>query len=236
MSEASDHIGKDPDLPDDDTLAAEYVLGVLDASARVAAERRIARERGFAALVEGWQIKLVPWADDIAPVQPPHEVWNRIVAALPAERPAGQGLWGSLMLWRWLTAGAGALAVASLLALFVVLNAPAPPSLVASIEGGGNRQFVATISPGRNTVSVLPAGYANDPARVPELWLIAPGDKPRSLGLVKGEQPVALAIPADLRRFVTDASTLAISLEPPGGSPTGSPTGPVIAQGKLTAL
>jgi anti-sigma-K factor RskA len=83
---------------------------------------------------------------------------------------------------------------------------------------------------------VLPAGYANDPARVPELWLIAPGDKPRSLGLVKGEQPVALAIPADLRRFVTDASTLAISLEPPGGSPTGSPTGPVIAQGKLTAL
>jgi hypothetical protein len=31
-------------------------------------------------------------------------------------------------------------------------------------------------------------------------------------------------------------STLAVSLEPPGGSPTGQPTGPVIAAGKLANL
>jgi anti-sigma-K factor RskA len=31
-------------------------------------------------------------------------------------------------------------------------------------------------------------------------------------------------------------ATLAVSLEPPGGSPTGQPTGPVIASGKLTNL
>jgi anti-sigma-K factor RskA len=31
-------------------------------------------------------------------------------------------------------------------------------------------------------------------------------------------------------------ATLAVSLEPPGGSPSGLPTGPVIASGKLTRL
>ena len=38
-----------------------------------------------------------------------------------------------------------------------------------------------------------------------------------------------------MRRIAADA-TLAVSLEPPGGSPTGAPTGPVIANGKLTNL
>ena len=232
MSDTRDHI----DPPDDDTLAAEYALGVLDNRARAAVERRIAGERGFAALVEAWQMKLVPWADDIAPVQPPLDVWNRINAALPAERPARSSLWSSVMLWRWLTAGAGALAAASVLALFVVINQPAQQPLMAAIEGGGHRHFVATVDPRRDTIAVVPAAYTADAARVPELWLIAPNEKPRSLGLVRADATTTIAIPGNLRPFATGQSTMAISLEPPGGSTTGAPTGPVIAQGKLTAL
>jgi anti-sigma-K factor RskA len=234
MSDTSDHI----DRPDDDTLAAEYVLGVLDNRTRAAVERRIARESGFAALVEAWQMKLVPWTDDVAPVQPPLDVWNRISAALPPQRPARQsaGLWRSVMLWRWLTAGAGALAIASLFALFVVTNQPARQPLMASIDGGGHRHFVVTIDPASDTVVVLPAAYSADPARVPELWLIAPGDKPRSLGVVRADAATTITIPAALRALATSQAALAVSLEPPGGSTTGAPTGPVIAQGKLTAL
>jgi anti-sigma-K factor RskA len=232
MTDTSDHI----DPPDDGTLAAEYVLGVVDKRTRTAVERRIATDMSFAALVEAWQLKLTPWADDVAPVQPPLDVWNRISAALPAERPARQSLWGSVMLWRWLTAGAGALALASLFALFVVINQPAQQPLIASIDGGGHRHFVATIGPGRDTIAVVPAAFAADPARVPELWLIAPNDKPRSLGLVRADATTTITIPASLRALANGQATLAISLEPPGGSTTGAPTGPVIAQGKLTAL
>jgi anti-sigma-K factor RskA len=228
MSDAHDHIGP----PDDDTFAAEYVLGVLDGDDRATAERRIARERGFAALVEAWQMKLVPWADDIAPVQPPLDVWNRINAALPAERR--ESLWSSVMLWRWLTAGAGALALASLFALFVVINRPAQAPLMAAIDGGGHHHFVATVD--RGTIAVVPAAYTADPSRVPQLWLIPPDGKPRSLGVVRADAATTIAIPANLRPFATGQATLAISLEPPGGSTTGAPTGPVIAQGKLTAL
>ena len=120
MSDERDHIGP----PDDDIFAAEYVLGVLSVSERAQAERRISREHGFAALVDAWQARLVPWTDEIVPVQPPLDLWSRISLALPAERATGGRLWSSLMLWRWLTAGAGALALASLVALFVAVNQP----------------------------------------------------------------------------------------------------------------
>jgi anti-sigma-K factor RskA len=43
-------------------------------------------------------------------------------------------------------------------------------------------------------------------------------------------------LPADLAALVKGNATLAVSLEPPGGSTTGLPTGPVIATGKLTSL
>jgi len=232
MTDTRDHI----DPPDDDTLAAEYVLGVLPAADRASVERRIALEAGFASLVSSWERRLVPWTDEIAPVQPPHELWNRISAALPAQRAERPGLWQSLALWRWMTLTTGALAAACLAALVVFVSQPTQAPLIAAIQADGQSRFVATIDPGRNTVSVVPAAYTADASRVPELWLIAPGDRPRSLGLLRADATVSLRIPENLRALATRQATLAVSLEPPGGSRTGAPTGPVIATGRLTSL
>ena len=81
-----------------------------------------------------------------------------------------------------------------------------------------------------------PAALLTADQRAFELWLIVPNQNPRSLGLVQPGQPIHLTVPADLAaRFGGDA-TLAVSEEPPGGSPTGLPTGRVIAAGKLTNL
>ena len=41
-----------PEMPEDDALAAEHALGVLNARERAAAELRMAREPDFAAKVE----------------------------------------------------------------------------------------------------------------------------------------------------------------------------------------
>lgn len=41
-----------PDLPDDDALAAEYVLGDLPLAERVAIDRRLKDDQRFAALVQ----------------------------------------------------------------------------------------------------------------------------------------------------------------------------------------
>jgi len=45
---------------------------------------------------------------------------------------------------------------------------------------------------------------------------------------------VPLAAPAD--ESLTNIPALAVSLEPPGGSPTGAPTGPVLYSGSIERM
>ena len=231
MSDTFDHNA----TPDDDLLAAEYALGVLAAAERAAAEQRVAREPAFARLVTDWEQRLSPWATEIAEVAPPPQVWDRIAGALPAQTRAS-GLWQSIAFWRGLSFAAGGLAAACLAALIYVGAFTQQQPLVAAIEGGGHRHFVATIDARRGTVAVVPAAFSADATRVPELWIIPPDGRPRSVGLLRADQTVTLTLPPELAMLAKDNAVLAVSLEPPGGSTTGLPTGPVIATGKLTSL
>lgn len=237
MSDTSDHSGL-PQLPPDEWLAAEYALGVLDGAARADAAARVVREPDFARAVAAWETRLAPWAAEIAEVAPPPHLWDAIAARLPAEPAPRAGVWQSLAFWRGLAFGSGALAAACLAALVYIglFAPPAPVPLVAAIDGGGHHHFVATVDPGRASIAVVPAAFTSDATRVPELWLIPADGKPRPLGLLRADRAVSIAIPAALVPHATTDATLAVSLEPQGGSPTGQPTGPVIAAGKLTRL
>src|SRR5262245_63669095 len=231
MSDTFDHNA----THDDDLLAAEYALGVLAEAERAAADQRVAREPAFARLVTDWAQRLAPWAAEIAEVAPPPQLWDRIADALPAQPQTG-GLWQSIAFWRGLSLAAGALAAACLAALIYLGAFTQQQPLVATIEGGGHRHFVATIDPRRGAVAVVPAAFSADATRVPELWLIPPDGKPRAVGLLRTDQAVTLALPTELTALAKDNAVLAVALEPAGGSTTGVPTGPVIATGKLTAL
>ena len=69
-----------------------------------------------------------------------------------------------------------------------------------------------------------------------ELWVIPAGGKPLSLGLLRSGAPQRLVLPMRLAPYFRDRSTLAVSVEPVGGSKTGQPTGPVIAAGELSSI
>lgn len=231
MSDAFDHSG----LPEDELIAAEYALGVLNPADRAAATARLARDGAFARLVEDWESRLAPWAGEIAEVVPPPELWGHIAAQLPAPAPQRAGLWQNLTFWRnFALASALAAACLAVIAYLGAVNQQAP--LVATIEGGGARTFVAALDLKRGTIAVVPASYTADATRVPELWLIPADGRPRPIGLLQADKAVTLALPAGLVSLAKSNAVLAVSLEPPGGSPTGLPTGPVIATGKLTSL
>lgn len=236
-------------MSDDDTigagdhqelLAAEYVLGVLGADARRAAELRLEREPGFAAEVAFWEARLGDLAEDVAPVAPPAEVWRRIEAKLAANAPRERtGLWRSLAFWRTAAISSAAIAAASIAALVYVAEAPraGPPLLARLDQPSGQPEFLAAANPADGSVTMVPAALiTGQQQRAYELWVIPPGGSPHSLGLVDPERPVKVVVPPELRPHVSADSTLAITLEPPGGSPTGKPTGPVIANGKLASL
>jgi len=88
---------------------------------------------------------------------------------------------------------------------------------------------------GRLNVRVLEA--SDEVARAFELWLLPEGQgAPRSLGLLPATDAGSLRLPREVRDQLDQGRALAVSLEPPGGSPTGQPTGPVVYQGSIIEL
>jgi anti-sigma-K factor RskA len=223
------------ELSPNELLAAEYALGVLAGTERDAAAQRVARDAAFATLVTAWEERLAPWAAELPEVAPRPQVWERIAAQISGAQRERPRFWQSLRFWR----GFGivsALAAACLAVLLYLSAASQQAALVASIEGDGQRIFVAVIDVKRAAIAVVPAGYRPDPTRVPELWLIPPGGKPLPLGVLPSDRPTQISIPATIADRARRDAGLAVSLEPLGGSPTGQPTGPVIGSGKLTNL
>lgn len=234
------------DPPDDAVLAGELVLGVLNSQQRAAAQARAEADPQFARLVAGWERTLSPWLADARPVAAPAHVWLQIRSRLGWQATqARAGLWQSLAFWR------GAAVLASLAALFAVwVGRPQPvvtPAVVVrqAAEPGakpvttlahddGSTAWLASVDAAHGTVLMVPVPHAADSqGRVPELWLIPSGKAPRSLGLVSTEKAHTVKVPQDVLSALGTGSVLAITLEPPGGAPAGSPTGPIIAKGAI---
>ncbi len=77
-----------PDEPAED-LAAEYVLGCLDAPAMAEARRRIAAEPGFAREVSDWERRLLPLAALVPERAPPSALWDRLERSVAELRATG---------------------------------------------------------------------------------------------------------------------------------------------------
>jgi anti-sigma-K factor RskA len=73
------------------------------------------------------------------------------------------------------------------------------------------------------------AGQPAPPGQVHELWIIAPGAAPVSLGLLENAA-LTVAYPVPPKGWV-----LAVTVEPAGGAPGGVPTGPVIVSAEINA-
>ncbi|MBV6813573.1 anti-sigma factor domain-containing protein [Xanthomonas campestris pv. passiflorae] len=126
--------------PPRDVLAGEYVLGLLSAEERLAAEQRIATDGQFAQAVLQWQELLSPLLEEIVAQTPPDQVWVRVrqalgfdtpLRAVPSAAPVGTSvpaapLWNSVRFWRWASVGGLATAAVCVLALLNVRTPPAP--------------------------------------------------------------------------------------------------------------
>lgn len=210
-------------------LAAEYVLGTLRGRARERLRRWLRDDAELAREVAQWEAQLSPMAGVLRPVAPPARVWQRIESRLEsAKKPFS--FWKALGL---IASGA----VAALLVVAVLFR-PGPTSLPGSYiavlsDPKTNRPvLVATAERGQTVLRV----NTLDPAihvsgRSLELWALPPGAKPKSLGVLASTERGSLKLAAVADQALGEVPALAVSLEPPGGSPTGQPTGPVLYTG-----
>lgn len=92
--------------------------------------------------------------------------------------------------------------------------------------------LLATFDPKHNMLTLKRvAPVQAGPDRSLQLWAVAPGAAPRSLGLIGDDAVTRVTMPEMPNQ---DMPRLAVSLEPKGGAPAGSgPTGPVMYQGAL---
>jgi anti-sigma-K factor RskA len=224
-----------PENPDDlHALAGEYVLGVLDEAEASEVAGALSSNIELRRAVTFWEEQLHPLSELAPATEPPAGVWEAIEARTTSPAPrAAPRFWDNVVLWRWSTVGLAAAAAA--LALWIALSPVPGPSFIAVLHPPQQDQasWVATAGPSWLVVRAV-AGATPPPDRAFELWAIAPGTaRPRSLGVIPPNGELRLApLPPDLR----DGATLAISVEPVGGSPTQQPTGPVVFVGAVNAV
>ena len=221
-----------------DRLAAEYVAGTLRGAARRRFESLLPAHPMLREATRAWEARLMPLTAAIAPVQPSGEVWRRISERIGSGEatPASAGTWTRLAFWRGLAAFASVAAIG--LAVLLANPTPMPPPIVVVLVPTGSAPgllpsatLVASISGDRSTLVARPiVPVAIQPDRALELWAVPTTGAPRSLGLLPGGSgTVALR-----GQVLAGADTLAVSLEPAGGSPTGQPTGPIVYAGKFS--
>lgn len=220
-----------PLTPEDDALATEYALSLLEGEERVAFAARLRVEPDLAEAVAARQMAFAELTADLQPVPPPAASKARVMARLFGQDTARRRR-GWLPGWL-----AGALAASVVVVALLVVTAPQrfSPAFTAELAAADTPlRLVADYDAGRGDLRVSRLAGSAPEGRVLELWAIAGDEAPVSLGLLEGEA-TRLSVPVALGESFSEL-TLAVSEEPPGGSPTGAPTGQVLAVAAVEPL
>lgn len=220
-----------------DALCGEWLAGTLRGGARRRFERALREEPRVALRVEALRrlFDLRPVATSPVPQAELDRGWRRLRRELGLE-PAQAPWWRRAGVWQgWAAIATVALAVAlwrgapaptpapqAMRPLVELADAAKRPAVAAALSADGG---VLELRPERPTVAGPTQSY--------ELWLIpAGGGAPRSVAVL-GDLAARIDVPPALREGLRPGATLAVSVEPAGGSPTGAPTGPVIFAGAI---
>ena len=237
---------------DRDLLAAEYALRLLDGRDYDEARALCERDAGFAAEVAAWDERFAPLFDAIDPAEPDASVWTRIAVAIGRGTSEGAEI---ITLRRrataWRNVAGLVTAMAAALALVVVPNVirpdrpeptvpvaqPAQPTLMARIVSEDRATaFVVAYQPDTRELLVTPAIAGLPEGKDHELWVIGASGVPVSLGVVDDAAPTKLVVPASKLADLKASATMALTVEPDGGSPTGQPTSAPVAAAPLVAI
>ena len=224
------------DMPQgDDLIAAELAMGLLEGEELSQATARLAHDPAFVALVTSWQERLVAMTDSIEPVVPPKRVKKKLLKGLfdDPRVPLGERLW----VWKGLSLAAIALAAyLGIQNLGPEVSKTGGPLYAAQLGGQSVPLLVvAVLDASRGEIALGRVAGEEAQGRAFELWAIVPEAAPVSLGLMQEGAAMRVTLPENLRNRGAEI-TLAISDEPAGGSPTGAPTGDVLAAAALVEI
>ena len=224
---------------DDDLMAAEWALGLLDGAEAEAATARISADPALQARADWWRGRLAGLAEE-GKIVPREALWARISAALPINDNTAR------LAQRWRATALAMMVLTVGLMSFIVLrpvpvSGPAPADaaqsahvLLASLVSDQALSATIAFDPAQGTLAVAPAALEVG-AGDAELWIIAADGTANSLGVIDTHTAATHKVAPAHRGLIAPGTSFAITREPRGGSPTGQATGPIIASGKIIA-
>jgi len=225
-----------------DRLAAEFALGTSPPRVRRRLTAIARRDHTVAGALAAWERRIAMLADAVPGVTPPPRAWQQIVMRLGLDPEGGSAppahWWQRLGFWRAFAAASFVVAVALGVAQWQrAPDAVATPLVVVLAGADAKPGLIATATRGARSLTLKSIGNAAPAAgRVFELWALPQAGAPQSLGVIPPGAIVRVPLRAPVEESLSNIPALAVSLEPPGGSPTGQPTGPVLYSGAIERM
>lgn len=224
-----------------ESLAAEYVLGSLRGKARSRFERWMMESGRVRQEVWYWEEKLGQLGDRVPEREPPKAVWLAIQKRLwpQEERHSTSPKQAANRIWPvWsLFATAAALVLAVMLVQQPTLGPDSRLSgAIVQADVSDPLWLVSESSRDSRLRLRSVAATSAEAGKDYELWIVPDNGNPLSLGVIPVGDMYQVELTDEARETLSQSRTLAISLEPRGGSPTGAPTGPILHVTKLYEL
>ncbi|MFL1467035.1 anti-sigma factor domain-containing protein [Marinobacter sp. HN1S83] len=224
-----------------ESLAAEYVLGSLKGKARSRFERWMMESGRVRQEVWYWEEKLGQLGDQVPDREPPKSVWLAIQKRLwpQEERHSTSPKQAANRIWPvWsLFATAAALVLAVMLVQQPTLEPDSRLSgAIVQADVSDPLWLVSESSRDSRLRLRSVAATSAEAGKDYELWIVPDNGNPLSLGVIPVGDMYQVELTDEARETLSQSRTLAISLEPRGGSPTGAPTGPILHVTKLYEL
>lgn len=218
-------------------LAIDHALGLAEGAEKERALRLMETDAAFRAEVENLRRSLLE-LDATAPQREPGPAsWPAIEAAIAspataAPPPRPRRWFDGVAFWR--PAALAAFAASLMLAIGLgaaLLRPPTQPVFVAVLQTEDGRAQAVVNAYADGTVTLVPIAQIGVPeGRIIEVWTLQSREQgPVSIGRMDRARTLKL----DVKRLARpDAGHLfEMTIEPPGGSPTGRPTGPILSKG-----
>lgn len=206
------------DSDDLNDLAGEYVLGTLAGDERAQFEARLEHDVAARRAVAQWAAHLQPLADAVQPSIPPADLWQRI------QRDVGLPTRPRLRAPVWIAAAIAAVLVGVALLFPSLIFKPEVTAVAQLAPQGGSPAFVVSVLDEQKKLMIRAAQVADVPNQSYELWCVPPSGAPISLGVIAAKGETERDVAENVRPLLMPGATLAVSLEPEGGSPNGTPT------------